>query len=152
MHAGRPRYRVALTKPSQSGRYKNFEMIESKPARPEQSGASSPPTEKFATRVPRAEWAFKARRMRDRIFGGELFGEPAWDLLLLLATARENGEMPTVARIALDIHLPREVAQRTVTRLVQAGLVSVPSGHAVEFAAPVDLTDEGLAKLQTVLG
>lgn len=127
-------------------------MTISKPVLPDQTGSSVVPVDALPARLPRAEWAFKLRRMRDRIFGSELFGEPSWDVLLLIAAAREHGESPTVARIALDAHLPREVAMRTVSRLIQAGLVATASSEVADFAAPVDLTDNGLAKLETVLG
>lgn len=122
------------------------------PADPGQANSPADDLEAFPARLPRAEWAFKLRRMRDRIFGSELFGEPSWDALLLLATAQESGEKLTAARIALELHLPREVAMRTVGKLAQAGLVAAAGIAHGDFSVPVALTDEGQAKLLTVLG
>ncbi len=121
------------------------------PAMP--GGADSPPdsADHFPTRVSRADWAFKLRRMRDRIFGSELFGEPVWDVLLYVAASQERGETVTVGGLAQGIHLPRATVARTLGALRQAGLLA-PETDADDLTAPVSLSDEGYGKLQAVLG
>lgn len=122
------------------------------PAGPDGADLSPVTADHFPARMSRADWAFRLRRMRDRIFGSELFGEPVWDVLLYVAAAQERGEPVTVGRLALDIHLPREVLARTLTALRQANLLVFEIADANNLAAPVSLSDEGHGKLQSVLG
>ena len=110
------------------------------------------PVEELPTRMVCAEWAFKLRRMRDQVLGTSLFGEPAWDALLLLAAARERGEDATIGRLMLELRLPEGSARRVVANLSQADLVEVELARCGDPAAPVALTEEGYAKLATVLG
>lgn len=110
------------------------------------------PVEELPTRMACAEWAFKLRRMRDQVLGTSLFGEPAWDALLLLAAARERGEDATIGQLLLELRLPEDSARRVVANLCQADLVEVELAHCGDPAAPVALTEEGYAKLATVLG
>lgn len=108
--------------------------------------------EDLPTRMACAEWAFKLRRMRDRVFGGSLFGEPAWDALLLLAAARDRGEHATLGQLMLELRLPEDAARRVLANLRQAELIHVELARCGDPAAIVALTEEGYAKLATVLG
>lgn len=110
------------------------------------------PVEELPTRTACAEWAFKLRRMRDQVLGTSLFGEPAWDTLLLLATARDRGEQATIGQLMLELRLPEDAVRRVVANLSQADLVEVELAQCGDPAAPVALTEEGYAKLATVLG
>lgn len=110
------------------------------------------PVEELPTRMACAEWAFKLRRMRDQVLGGSLFGEPAWDALLLLAAARDRGEDATLGQLMLQLRLPEDVARRVLANLRQADLIDVELAQCGDPAATVALTEEGYAKLATVLG
>lgn len=73
------------------------------------------------------DWARKAyenRRMRDRVFGDpELFGEPAWDILLDLADAEAAGERLQVTSVCIGSCVPTSTALRWVKVLEDRGLV-----------------------------
>ena len=110
------------------------------------------PVEHLPASFPCAEWVFKLRRMRDQVLGGSLFGEPAWDALLLLAAGRERGECTTIGQLMLELRLPDGAARRVIANLQQAELIEVDPTHSSDPLAPVALTEEGYAKLSTVLG
>lgn len=110
------------------------------------------PVEELPTRMACAELVFKLRRMRDQVLGTSLFGEPAWDALLLLATARDRGEEATLGQIMLDLRLPEDAARRVLANLCQADLVDIELAQCGDPATPVALTEEGCAKLAIVLG
>src|SRR3546814_6704324 len=47
-----------------------------------------------------ANWWLKARRLREEVFGPELFAAPAWDILLDLYTAEARGECVQTSSLA----------------------------------------------------
>lgn len=115
-------------------------------------GMPAVPVEALPARFACAEWAFKLRRMRDQVLGVSLFGEPAWDTLLLLAAARERGEQATLGEVMLALRLPEDAARRTMANLKQAGLVDVELDRCGDPATALALTEEGYGKLAQVLG
>jgi hypothetical protein len=104
------------------------------------------------TPAPRAEWAYKLRRMRDRVLGTELFGEPAWDALLYLAAARDRRECTTVGALTVELRLPEDAVRRLLANLAQNGLVECIAARESDPAHRLTLTPEGAAKLAMVLG
>jgi len=48
-----------------------------------------------------ASWWLKARRLREEMFGSELFADPAWDIVLDLYTAEARGERVQVTSLAI---------------------------------------------------
>ncbi|MDE2442650.1 MAG: MarR family transcriptional regulator, partial [Betaproteobacteria bacterium] len=48
-----------------------------------------------------ANWWLKARRLREEMFGSELFSDPAWDILLDLYTAEARGESVQISSLAI---------------------------------------------------
>jgi CheY-like chemotaxis protein len=64
-----------------------------------------------------------ARRLRDRHFPGELFADPAWDILLDLARAEAGRQQVSVSSVCIAAAVPMSTALRWVRLLTEAGLV-----------------------------
>jgi DNA-binding transcriptional ArsR family regulator len=64
------------------------------------------------------------RRQRERIFGENLFSDPAWDLLLLLFIAEEEGRHVTVSTLCSEAPVPPTTAHRWILALLEQGLVT----------------------------
>ena len=73
-----------------------------------------------ATRV-RA--VLRARRMRDQYFGGALFADPAWDMLLDLFAARLERKAVAVSSLCIAAAVPATTALRWIRTLTDAGLI-----------------------------
>jgi hypothetical protein len=74
------------------------------------------------------------RKMRNELFGGALFGEPAWDILLVLfATDRDHGPYALDA-LAAEIEESVDVTRRWVGIVGEQGLVHFDGLH-VELSA-----------------
>ena len=64
-----------------------------------------------------------ARQARQKYFPGELFADPAWDILLGLYCARNRGERITVTTVAQSFGLAQATSFRWLNELEKAGLV-----------------------------
>lgn len=65
----------------------------------------------------------RARRLRDQFFGGELFADPAWDMILDLMAARLSGERVSVSSLCIAAAVPPTTALRWIRHLTQAGIL-----------------------------
>jgi len=112
---------------------------------------SRPPVsfDQFPIGAPCAVHTYKLRRLRDQVLGRALFGEPAWDTLLLLTVAHESEGGMTLARLMTELRLSEDGARQVMTDLERAGLVE-PDDYA-DPATEVALTAEGYCKLTVVL-
>jgi hypothetical protein len=71
-----------------------------------------------------ARKAYDDRRLRERIFDDpELFAEPAWDILLDLASAEAAGERLAVTSVYIGSCVPATTAHRWIAVLEERGLV-----------------------------
>lgn len=87
---------------------------------------------------------YLTRRIRHEIFSPELFGEPAWDILLLLfSNADHSGEL-SVREIARELKLSERLVSRWIEVLVAHGLV-------FETCSRVELSASGREKLKRYL-
>lgn len=66
----------------------------------------------------------RMRERRDARFGGDLFGEPAWDMLLDLTLARIEGRKVLVKGAVIASRSPVGTAQRHLNNLERAGFVT----------------------------
>lgn len=73
----------------------------------------------------RARRAFAARRHRQQVFGerADIFGEPAWDMLLDLYIAFHEGKHLTVSNAFLSSGAATTTGLRWVATLAERGLV-----------------------------
>lgn len=65
----------------------------------------------------------RARRMRDRHLGAELFADPAWDMLLDLMAARLEGGAVAVSSLCIAAAVPPTTALRWIGLLTRQGLL-----------------------------
>ena len=65
----------------------------------------------------------RARRLRDQYFRGELFADPAWDMLLDLYAARLEGNRVAVSSLCIAAAVPATTALRWIKALTDRGLL-----------------------------
>ena len=68
-------------------------------------------------------WLIRARRERARYFPGELFAEPAWDILLDLLEAELSHGRVTVSSLCIAAAVPAATGLRWINHLVKRGLL-----------------------------
>jgi DNA-binding MarR family transcriptional regulator len=89
------------------------------------------------------------RRVRATMFRhADLFGEPAWDIMLYLFSAQEEARPVHAADIFRAAHVPAEIGSRHLAQLERRGLVErmpVPGEEGIR------LTDEALAAMRSYL-
>lgn len=82
----------------------------------------------FPERLPVAalEFIYSARRIRKSVFGNDcdLFGEPAWDILLDAAIMESRGKKVSVTSACLAADVPSTTALRYVSALEERGFMS----------------------------
>lgn len=66
---------------------------------------------------------YRARQARTQQFKADLFGEPAWDMLLALYCLPPRGEVLAVTSLSLAANVPEATGLRWQARLAQEGLV-----------------------------
>jgi hypothetical protein len=63
------------------------------------------------------------RRLRNSLLGGDLFGEPAWDILLEIFAADWSGEKLSVSGACYVSGVPSSTALRWIARLEREGWI-----------------------------
>jgi DNA-binding MarR family transcriptional regulator len=66
---------------------------------------------------------YDTRRTRDKMLGRDLFGEPAWDMLLALYCLPARGELMTVTALTYSADVPQTTGHRWQQILQQEGLI-----------------------------
>jgi DNA-binding MarR family transcriptional regulator len=94
---------------------------------------------------------FTARRRRLRFFEEEMFGEPAWDMLLALYINNRSGEVFTVSRLLQFAQSPPTSALRWLNYLERKGLVRRDSHPNDGRSSLIRLTAKGLDALNSYL-
>ena len=130
-----------------------FKLLSDSEARPPpKNGISSP--DQHAQReslVKRARTVFEARQLRSRFFSPSIFGEPAWDVLLVLYIADASDARQTVGKLAASIRLPPSTVLRWVGYLEKERLVERqphPTDRRVTF---IRLLEKGRASLEAYM-
>ena len=82
-------------------------------------------------RARRAAQLYASRRQRDRVFvsvdGG--FGEPAWDMLLILYIMDAGGRQATIRELLAAAPVERQIAEPYIGWLVSRGLAAFGEGR-----------------------
>src|SRR5690606_9764038 len=65
----------------------------------------------------------RARRLRDEFLPGDLFADPAWDMLLDLFAARLEQERVSVSSLCIASAVPPTTALRWIRTLTEKGLL-----------------------------
>lgn len=85
--------------------------------------ASTPPSIEAMTPREYFSSLLDLRRLRERYFGSELFGEPAWDILLELMLARIDERELRASELTTHGNSPSVVARHYIEVMEQAKLV-----------------------------
>ena len=88
---------------------------------------------------------------RSSIFGDAVMPEPAWEMLAELMRARLVGQHLSVTSLALASKSPTTTALRRIEDLIQGGLVARIPDPEDRRRTWVELTPEGLARMQIFL-
>lgn len=87
------------------------------------------------------------RQARARFFDAELFGDPAWDMLLDLTAAHGEGTQVSVTSLCIAAAVPATTALRWLTQMVESGIfVRVPD-PADKRRAFIALSDRSLTAM-----
>ena len=89
----------------------------------------------------------RARRARDRFFPADIFGEPAWDMLLDLALAAVEGHDVAVSSLCIAAAVPTTTALRWIKNLCDAGLFERRDDPRDARRAFIDLSAPALAAM-----
>lgn len=99
-----------------------------------------------------ARHAYWLRRQREQIFGStELFGEPAWDILLDLYIAHAQGKMVSVSSACIGSASPATTGLRWLAVLTEQGLIAREADTHDHRRIMVRLTDKGLIAMERFL-
>jgi len=107
------------------------------------------PSQKDLRRLARK--IYDARRMRDRLLDTQLFGEPAWDMLLALYHLPALGHMLTVSGLSCCSGVPATTALRWQNTLFSEGLIERGPHEKDRRMQFVRLTDRGRQLLDRYL-
>lgn len=91
------------------------------------------------------------RRQRDKTFGGQLFGEPAWDILLELYTAGKSGRKLSVSGACYVSGVPLSTALRWISRLERDGWIVRVDDPFDKRRSWLKMSDEAEAKMCELL-
>lgn len=99
--------------------------------------------------IEEARRIYRLRRMRDAQFGAELFGEPAWDLLLDLYIARSQNQLVSSIRASADAIIPSAAAVPYIPILREHGLVE--SLHDDGPGSAIAISNAGFERMTALL-
>jgi len=84
----------------------------------------------------------KARQLRMRYLGADLFADPAWDMLLDLTAARVEGKQVSVTSLCIASCVPPTTAMRWIGQMIEAGLFRRVEDLSDRRRAFIELTDQ----------
>jgi hypothetical protein len=87
------------------------------------------------------------RQARARFFDPELFGDPAWDMLLDLTAAHGEGARVSVTSLCIAAGVPATTALRWLTQMVESGIFERVPDPADKRRAFIGLSDKALTAM-----
>ena len=84
----------------------------------------------------------RQRQLRARFFDGELFADPAWDILLDLAVARAEHARVSVTSLCIASGVPPTTALRWISQMTEAGLLVRVEDDSDRRRAFIELSDK----------
>ncbi len=115
--------------------------------RPAPSVAADDPADARARARAWADRLYAERRQRDALFPPDLFGEPAWDLLLAMFTAREQGQAMILCRAYKAAGVSDTTGRRLLDRMEEEGLITRRRAPRSRKMRIVELTDFAVERL-----
>ncbi len=107
---------------------------------------SSPFTDDMAEQ-PNLREIIKLRRLRGSFFQPDLFADPAWDILLDLKAAAQEGQQVSVSSLCIVAAVPPTTALRWITAMAQSGMLVRRQDPADARRVFIELSGETSAKL-----
>lgn len=127
-----------------------FGAAEEEPAKRLARAARPPlPDPKLVRRI------IRQRQLRARFFDGDLFADPAWDILLDLTAARAEHARVSVTSLCIASGVPPTTALRWISQMVETGLLERIEDEVDRRRAFITLTDkaaEAMARYFAELG
>ena len=93
----------------------------------------------------------RLRRLRDRYFSGELFADPAWDILLDLAAARIERTRVAVSSLCIAAAVPPTTALRWIKAMTDQGLLRRVADPHDARRIFIQLSDDSAAAMEQYL-
>lgn len=84
----------------------------------------------------------RQRQLRARFLDGDLFADPAWDMLLDLTASRIEGKQVSVTSLCIAASVPPTTALRWIGQLVEAGLFVRVNDEVDRRRAFIELSDK----------
>lgn len=94
---------------------------------------------------------YRERRRRSRGFDPDLFGEPAWDILLDLHIQHCSARQVSVSSACLASNVPPTTALRWLGKLSDEGLIAIASSLRDRRLRIVSLTEKGWRTMENYL-
>ena len=113
-------------------------------------GAGQPPLAEARTALPDPKMVRKVianRQARARFFDPELFGDPAWDMLLDLTAAHGEGAQVSVTSLCIAAGVPATTALRWLTQMVESGIFQRVPDPADRRRAFIGLSNKAVAAM-----
>lgn len=98
-------------------------------------------------RVTIARWLYWSRGVRAETLSSDLFGEPAWDLLLDLYIREKSGSPSSVTSACIGSRAPHTTALRHIEALQRSGWIKRIPDEADKRRFWLALTPSAIAKL-----
>jgi len=83
----------------------------------------------------------RQRQLRARFFDGDLFADPAWDMLLDLTAARAEHQRVSVTSLCIASGVPPTTALRWISQMTEAGLLERVEDETDRRRAFITLTE-----------
>ena len=93
----------------------------------------------------------RARDERDRVFGADLFFDPAWNMLLDLYVNERRGSVVSVSSLCIAARVPSTTALRWLTMLEKRGLIGRRADDYDRRRSFLFLTEDGRSKIEATL-
>jgi hypothetical protein len=89
----------------------------------------------------------KLRRLRERFFPPDLFADPAWDILLDLKAAAQEGQLVSVSSLCIAAAVPPTTALRWISAMTESGMLLRRQDPADARRVFIALSPETSAKM-----
>ena len=96
----------------------------------------------------RVEQILRARRARDKVFGSELFADPAWDILLESFLTHLRHTRISISGLCAVAAVPATTALRWILKLEQDDLLTREDDLLDHRRTWIQLTDRGMIAMQ----
>jgi hypothetical protein len=122
--------------------------------RPQTNKPASPfqgPGARVGIALERAAALIAIRKKREHEFGADLFGEPAWDILLDLFIQRVDGRRTSATSASIASRSPTTTALRYIAILEKKGLLTKRIAEHDLRVHYVELSDDGYRRMLDLL-